>query len=273
MRPFRNSIVTLLTDFGTRDHYVASMKGVILKINPRCRVVDITHQIHPQDIREGAFVLANAFAYFPAGTVHLAVVDPEVGGSRAPILVVTEHFFFVGPDNGLFSLALQRARMKEAYVLTERRFFLPEISHTFHGRDIFAPVAAHLTLGVTPKAFGNRVDEIKSLNFPAPLFKKKGLTGEVIHIDAFGNLITNVDRQTFSHYVKNHPFTVKAGKRTFRSLKRGYWEGEKNEPLILFGSSGFLEIAVREGSAEKSLKMKRGDKVSVQVQEQSKGVE
>ncbi len=269
MKPLGEPIVTLLTDFGTKDPYVASMKGVILGINPQCRVVDITHQIHPQDIREGAFVLANAFSYFPEGTVHLGVVDPEVGGARNPVLLVTEHFFFIGPDNGLFSLALQKERMKEAYCLTERRFFLPEVSPTFHGRDIFAPVAGHLTLGVSPKAFGKRIASLKTLTLPEPKVRGEDLIGEVIHIDSFGNLITNIDRETFSRFIQRRSFLIKAGRGTVRRVTGGYWEGKKGEPIALFGSSGFLEVAVREGSAEKRLKMKRGDRIIVSVKRHS----
>jgi hypothetical protein len=263
MKAMRDPIVTLLTDFGTNDHYVASMKGVILKINPHCKVIDITHHIHPQDIMEGAFVLANAFSYFPEGTVHLAVVDPEVGGPRDPILIVTDHFFFVGPDNGLFSLALRKEKIRETYVLTEKRFFLPEISQTFHGRDIFAPVAGHLTLGISPKAFGRRIDSLKTLNFPEPIVRGMNLIGEVIHIDSFGNLITNIGREGFSQFIQGRPFLIKAGKGVIKGLKDGYWEGKKNEPIALFGSGGCLEIAVREGSAEKMLKMKKGDSIRI----------
>lgn len=259
----KTPLITLLTDFGTRDHYVASMKGVILRINPKCKIVDISHQIHPQDITEGAFVLASAFSYFPEGTIHLAVVDPEVGGARHPVLLVTDHFYFIGPDNGLFSLVLRKERMKEAYILTEKRYFLPEVSSTFHGRDLFAPVAGHLTLGVSPKAFGKRVDSLKTLTFTGPRIGGEDLVGEVIHIDSFGNLITNIDRKTFLKFIQQRSFLIRAGRRTIQSLTRGYWEGKKDEPIALFGSSGLLEVAVREGSAEKMLKMKKGDPIRI----------
>lgn len=265
MKTVRNPIVTLLSDFGTKDHYVASMKGVILSINPRCQVVDIAHQIRPQDILEGAFVLANSFSYFPEGTIHLGVVDPEVGGARAPVLIVTERFFLVGPDNGLFSFVLRKEGMKEAYVLTEKRFFLPEISHTFHGRDIFAPVAGHLTLGVSPKSFGRRISSLKTLNIPEPMAGDNGLSGQVIHIDSFGNLITNIDREEFSRFIQSRPFLIRAGKKTIKVLKRGYWEGKKGEPMVLFGSGGFLEVAVREGCAEKQLNLRKGDSIRISV--------
>ncbi len=265
MKPPKYPIVTLLTDFGTKDHYVASMKGVILNLNPRSQVVDITHQIRPQDVVEGAFVLANAFSYFPEGTVHLAVVDPKVGGPRAPLLIVTERYYFVGPDNGLFSMVLRRERMREAYVLAERRFFLSKISSTFHGRDIFSPVAGHLTLGVPPRAFGRRVDSIKPLAFPTPEPRGGRLTGEVIHIDTFGNLITNIDRTIFSRFSHGRPVRVSLLKTRIEGIRTGYWEGKKGELMALFGSGDLLEIAVREGSAEKRLKGRRGDSVRITV--------
>jgi S-adenosylmethionine hydrolase len=153
------SIITLLTDFGTRDHYVASMKGVILSINPRCTLVDITHRVSAYDVREAALLLASAYAYFPDGTVHLCVVDPGVGSPRKPILMMAGNHFFVGPDNGLFTLVAWRGKTKRVVMLTQSRFFLPSISSTFHGRDIFAPVAAHLSLGVRPEAFGSKIED------------------------------------------------------------------------------------------------------------------
>ncbi|MCX8116477.1 MAG: SAM-dependent chlorinase/fluorinase [Desulfobacterota bacterium] len=263
MKAFRHPIVTLLTDFGTKDPYVASMKGVILGINPRCQVVDITHQIAPQDVVEGAFVLSNAFSYFPEGTVHVAVVDPEVGGKRHPVLIVTERYFFVGPDNGLFGFVLRKERMKEAYILTEKRFFLPRVSSTFHGRDIFSPVAGHLTLGVPPKAFGREAHSLKDLGFPVPQQRGRTLTGEVIHVDRFGNLITNIDRATLLDFSGGGPIRLSVSKRKIEGIRTSYWEGKKGELMALFGSSDLLEIAVREGSAQERLKGRRGDPVRI----------
>jgi len=261
----REPIVTLLTDFGTKDHYVGSMKGVILKVNPHCSLIDITHEISPQDIFEGAFVLANAYSYFPEGTVHLAVVDPEVGGKRDPILIVTDRYFFVGPDNGLLSFALQKEKVRGAYALSEKRFHLSEVSPTFHGRDIFAPVAGHLTLGISPKAFGKRIDSWKRLEFPRPVFKEKRLKGEVIHIDSFGNLITNIDRKTFIQFVRNRPFLIQVGKKRIKDLRSAYWEGKRGEAIAHFGSIGLLEISVREGSAQKGLNIEKGNPIKVQL--------
>jgi len=265
----RKSIITLLTDFGTKDHYVASLKGVILGINPHCTLIDITHQVSPQDIEEGAFILANTYSFFPGGTIHLSVVDPGVGGSRKPILIVTKDYFFVGPDNGLFTLAAPREQVTRVVLLTKRRFFLPSVSATFHGRDVFAPVAAHLSLGVKPEAFGNELDSWVKLDFGKPRIKEKGLLGEILHIDAFGNLISNIREQEFSDFTKDRPFVIKVGTKTIHGLKRRYSDGSRNELIALFGSGGFLEISVREGNAQKILGIKRGDPIQISTKFQA----
>jgi S-adenosylmethionine hydrolase len=258
-----NPIITLLTDFGTKDHYVASIKGVILSINPHCLVIDITHQVNPQDIQEGAFILAHAYSYFPKGTIHLSVVDPGVGGSRRPILLVTQNYSFVGPDNGLFTLVAQKEKVTQVVVLTEQRYFLSKVSKTFHGRDLFAPVAAHLSLGIKPAAFGNEMNAIMKIGFQKPMLKEGRLLGEILHIDTFGNLVTNIDRETLFRFTKGQALAIRAGGKTISGLKEGYWEGKKGEAIAILGSSGFLEVSVREGNAQKMLKVKRGDKVVV----------
>jgi S-adenosylmethionine hydrolase len=256
-------IITLLTDFGLKDPYVASMKGVILGINPRCALIDITHQVNSHDIKEGAFVLGQAYSNFPKGTIHLSVVDPGVGGARNPILIVTKNYFFVGPDNGLFTIALGRESVKQAVVLANQKFFLSKISSTFHGRDIFAPVAAYLTLGVKPESLGPPIKSWHEISFPGPTMKQGKLIGEIVHVDAFGNLVSNIDGKSLLQFSKGCPFVIKIGKRTMRGLKKGYWEGRKDEPIALVGSGGFLEISIREGSAQQALKVKRGDKIIV----------
>ena len=261
----RHPVITLLTDFGTGDHYVASMKGVILGINPRCALVDISHQVKPQDIEEGAFLLASTFSSFPRGTVHLSVVDPGVGGPRRAILVVTSHYYFIGPDNGLFTFALQREKVKQAIVLSNRRYFLPRVSSTFHGRDLFAPVAGHLSLGVKPDAFGHRTDTWVELSLGEPEQKGEELRGQIRHVDGFGNLVTNIDGERFLDFVRDHSFLIRVGRHAVRALKTGYWEGKKGELMALIGSAGFLEIALREGNAQKKLKAKKGDKVRVEI--------
>jgi S-adenosyl-L-methionine hydrolase (adenosine-forming) len=259
----KRPIITLLTDFGARDHYVASMKGVILGINPFCTLVDISHHVRPQDIREGAFILANAFSSFPRRTIHLAVVDPGVGGPRRPILVATHNYFFVGPDNGIFTPALHREKVELVVHLNNERYFLPHASSTFHGRDLFAPVAAHLSLGEKPESFGVEIDSWEELNLNWPVPKGKELGGEIIHIDTFGNLISNIDEQTLFGFTKGRPFSVKAGRFSFHGLKKGYWEGKRGEVIALIGSGGFLEISVRDGSAERRLRMKKGNRIRI----------
>ncbi len=262
----RNSIVTLLTDFGTKDHYVASMKGTILTINPRCTLIDITHDTRPHDIREGAFLLGSAYAAFPKGTIHLSVVDPGVGSPRRPILLVTANYFFVGPDNGLFTVALKKEKVKKGIGLTNPRYFLSPLSRTFHGRDIFAPVAAYLSLGVKPEAFGPGLDSWTELDFEKPRIGKGSLMGEILHIDTFGNLITSIDEKQLVQFADDHPFVIKIGKRTIHDLKKGYWEGKRNQPMALIGSGGFLEISIREGNAQEVLRVKRGNRIEISRQ-------
>ena len=261
----RNPIITLLTDFGLKDPYVASMKGVILSINPQCTLVDITHQVSPYDIKEGAFILAQAYSTFPKGTIHLSVVDPGVGSPRKPILFVTKNYFFIGPDNGLFTFALKREKLKKVIALGKMEFFLPEVSPTFHGRDLFAPVAAHLSFGIAPESFGRVIKSWNEISFPEPVLRQEKLIGEVVHIDTFGNLVCNIDYKNLLKFSKSRPFVIKIGKRTMRRLKKGYWEGRKDEPMALIGSGGFLEISIKEGNAQKVLKMKKGDRVQVQI--------
>jgi S-adenosylmethionine hydrolase len=261
----RRSIITLLTDFGTRDHYVASMKGAILNINPRCTLVDITHHVKSHDIEEGAFILANAYPFFPKGTIHLSVVDPGVGGSRKPILAVTTNYFFVGPDNGLFTLVLKKEKVKQVVSLTNQKYFLSQVSTTFHGRDLFAPVVGHLSLGLRPNSFGKEVHTWTKLIFQKPRVEGMNLLGEILHIDTFGNLISNIDEKRLLHFLKKNAFIIRIGKKTIQGLKKWYWEGKENEAIALLGSGGFLEISVREGSAQKMLKVKRGDPITVVI--------
>ena len=256
-------IITLLTDFGLKDPYVASMRGVILSINPKSVLVDITHQVNSHDIKEGAFILGQAYSHFPKGTIHLSVVDPGVGSARKPILIVTKNYSFVGPDNGLFTIALRRERVKQAVVLTNQKFFRSEISATFHGRDIFAPVAAYVSLGVKPESLGPSIKSWQEISFPDPAMKQRKLVGEIVHVDAFGNLVSNIDRKSLLQFSKGRPLVTKIGKRTMRGLKKAYWEGKKDAPMALIGSGGFLEISLREGSAKKLLKARRGDPIQI----------
>jgi S-adenosylmethionine hydrolase len=171
----------------------------------------------------------------------------------------------VGPDNGLFTLVLQKEKVKQVVILTNQKYFLSQVSTTFHGRDLFAPVVGHLSLGVKPNVFGNEVHSWTKLFFQKPSVEGRKLVGEIRHIDAFGNLISNIDEENLLHFFKKNVFVIRIGKRTIRGLKKGYWQGKENEVIALVGSGGFLEISVREGSAQKKLKVKKGDLITVVI--------
>jgi S-adenosylmethionine hydrolase len=256
-------IITLLTDFGTRDGYIGAVKGVIKRINPEVEIVDVTHDVESYDVLGAAFVLENSYRYFPEGTINLAVVDPGVGSMRQPILVRTKDFFFVGPDNGIFSFIYQREDLTDVVVISNKKYFLAELSSTFHARDIFAPVAAYLSLGVETCEFGSPAKECTKLIIPEPESKGKSLKGAIIHIDRFGNLITNVT----ADLLKNRENArVVVGRKTIKGISRSYYEIKEKGLGALVGSSGFLELAVNQGSAQKRLKAKVGDPVRINVE-------
>lgn len=261
-------IITITTDFGLRDPYQGAIKGVVLKLNPRANIVDITHLITPGDIVEGAFILSGAAPFFPASTVHLAVVDPGVGTRRRPVLIETARFFFVGPDNGLLSMAAERDGIKRVIELTNKEYFLPEVSETFHGRDIFAPVAAHLALGADPGSFGPLVQEAHGLESAQPTSEGGLLRGTVIHVDYFGNLITNIRGEyLMEHITRTGPGRVEAAinGRRISGLSSTYGSVEKGALAVLIGSSGYMEIALNRGSASKELGAGRGSGVELKV--------
>jgi S-adenosylmethionine hydrolase len=256
----RKKIITLLTDFGTKDGYIGAVKGVIKKINPQAEIVDVAHDVDSYDVLGAAFALNNYYRYFPGGTIHLAVVDPGVGSMRQPILVKTQNFFFVGPDNGIFSLVYQRENLTDIIVLSNKKHFLAELSSTFHARDIFAPVAAHLSLGVETGRFGSPAEECMKFVMPEPVSKGRSLEGTIIHIDRFGNLITNVT----ADLLKNKKIgEIMVGKRKVKGLARSYFEIKEKNLGALIGSSGFLELAVNRGSAQEMLRAKVGARIRV----------
>ncbi|MFQ5735829.1 MAG: S-adenosyl-l-methionine hydroxide adenosyltransferase family protein [Thermodesulfobacteriota bacterium] len=239
-------IITFTTDFGLKDPYQGAMKGAVLSVNPGAGLVDISHLVTPGNILEGAFILLESCGYFPRGTIHLAVVDPGVGTERKAVIVETERYLFVGPDNGLLSLAAGREKVRRVIHLTEKPFFREEVSPTFHGRDIFAPVAAQLSLGTNPGAFGLEIDGLAAVEMPRPI-KKDGLTtGEVIYVDIFGNLITNIRKEELDGAGM---VEVSVNGLVIKGLTDNYAVVGKGEPLALVSSSGLLEIAVNSGAA------------------------
>ncbi|MBI4304328.1 MAG: SAM-dependent chlorinase/fluorinase [Chloroflexi bacterium] len=263
-------IITLTTDFGLNDAYVAAMKGVILGINPEATLVDICHTIKPQNILEAAFILSTAYPFFPDKTIHVVVVDPGVGTERRAVLLKTPTACFLAPDNGVLSyvLADYSASSKElppalqAVAITKPEFWRSPISSTFHGRDIFAPVAAHLSLGLSATKFGEVITSLTTLPLAKPYREADGsLVGHIIHIDSFGNLSTNIRSPDLAKTGKE--ITIEVGNRVIRGLSRTYAEGE--QLLALIGSSDYLEVSLKEGSAHASLKVNVGDKVKIRT--------
>ncbi len=263
-RDKRSGVITLITDFGTQAEYAGAMKGVILTVNPKIRVVDITHQIPAHDILRAGFVLKNSYPYYPEGTVHLVVVDPGVGTSRRPLVVERDGHFFVGPDNGVFEEVLSAPGKGTAYEITRKEFFRKPLSSTFHGRDLFAPVAAHLALGKTPREFGPRVSDWHRMERPQPTRDAKKLSGQILWADPFGNLITNLSCDADGPWLAARPWIIRGRKWRIDRLSTTYGEGEPGKPLALFGSSGFLELSVNRGRATDVLKMKPGDPLVIQ---------
>ena len=255
-------IVTLTTDFGNRDHYVASMKGVLLSLNPAVRIVDITHEIGPQQILEAGFTLACAFPAFPAGTIHILVVDPGVGTSRRLLLARTENHFFLAPDNGALGLAFEEEPAHEVIAITAAHHFRKPVSPTFHGRDVLAPVAARLARGTAPANFGEPVTDWVPSPVPPPGPAESGrLRLQVLAVDRFGNVILNLKERSFPAArgtSGSAPFSLEIGGRAIRRLLRTYGESEDNEPFALFNSCGYLEVALRGGSAAALLRAAAG---------------
>jgi S-adenosylmethionine hydrolase len=245
-------VITLTTDFGGSDHFVAVMKGVILGICPHARIVDISHEIAPFEISQGAFLIAEASRWFPRKTVHVVVVDPGVGTSRRPVLIEANGQYFVGPDNGVLAMVYADVPHK-AREITAARYFNEPLSRTFHGRDIFAPVAAHLASGVRPASFGKLIDDHLKLAFYKPQRTAKRVwTGTILHADRFGNLITNFHIEEFPD-VRTRPFQMVVGLQTISRLALSYADSDPGEAFVIVGSSGFIEVACNQASAAKVL--------------------
>lgn len=258
------SLITLTTDFGLSEPYVGAMKGAILSINREVDIVDVTHQVQSYDIMEAALALRCAYGLFPPGSIHLAVVDPGVGSSRRGIVVRTANYWFVGPDNGVFSLIYNRETVERSVAITCGDFFRHPVSDTFHGRDIFAPVAAWISRGVEIDRFGDPIYEYVRTT-PAPMLVSEAgvVRGTVLHIDKFGNLITNLTAEELLRLGQVREFIV-AGK-TIDRLARNYSQGNPGELFALIGSAGFYEISTTQGSAAELLKARKGDEIAAHL--------
>lgn len=259
-------LITLTTDFGYREPLAGIMKGVILNINPSVNIIDITHEISPQNIMEAAFTLEMIFTFFPYKTIHVVVVDPGVGSKRRPVLVITDYHYFVGPDNGVFSRIYPLSESLQVLHITAEHYFLPERSLTFHGRDVFAPVAAWLSKGINTSNFGNPITDYVTIPIPVPSIPTDNIIeGEVIYIERFGNLITNIPAQKIndlysSSQGRNLRIVVKGMEAP---LKRFYAEAEDKGLYALINSFGYLELFVNSGNAASDFDVTVGEKVGV----------
>lgn len=264
-----NPIITLTTDFGYKDPFVGIMKGVILSINPFVNIVDITHGISPQNILEAAIMIEMSFKSFPYKTIHVVVVDPGVGSARRPILVITDHYYFVGPDNGVFSLIYRLKNETFSVIhITSEHYFMPEISSTFHGRDIFAPVAAWLSRGIEYSKFGDPINDYVCIHFPEPVVLNENTAeGEVIYIDCFGNAVTNIRIGLINEFLREK--AVRRPKVFFREkeapFKSHYEEAEDENLYSLVNSFGHLELFVKRGSASSKFGIVVGEKVKLNL--------
>ena len=256
-------VIALLTDFGTSNHYAGTMKGVVLGICPDVTLVDIAHDLPPHDVVAGALELAASFRYFPAGTIFLVVVDPGVGSARRALAVDAGDYRFVGPDNGVLSVALEDAPPRKLVELTERKYARPTISRTFEGRDRFAPAAAWLARGVALASLGRPLGDYQRLDLPRPIVTDNGVSGAVITVDRFGNAITNIDRRTFER-VAAGGVRIVAGEHEVHKVVTTYAEAASGEPCALFGSTEHLEVAIAGGNAAARLGLVRGTPVRVE---------
>ena len=273
-------LITLTTDFGVADGYVGTMKGVMQRIAAGSQMIDISHLISPQNVREAAYVLYTVYPFFPVDTVHLVVVDPGVGSARRPIALRTSDAYFVGPDNGVFSYVIASEKVEAIVELSDPRYRLSQVSHTFHGRDVFSPAAAHLAAGVPIKALGPAVTD--PVVFPPPMLEIRecSIVGEVLHADHFGNAITSIgqliwkadrlvlqpgfgiqDDDTLE--IEAAAVRIECAGRELAGVRRTYAEVDTGEPLTLVGSEGYLEVAVREGNGARELGLSAGQRVTL----------
>lgn len=261
-------IITLTTDFGLQDYYVSAMKAVMLGIAPDVRFVDISHEIPSQDIMAGSWVLKNSAMLFPENTVHVVVVDPGVGTERNAIALRIDDQYFIGPDNGIFSILTEEKAFK-AIRLTNKSFWGKATSNTFHGRDIFAPVAAHLSNGVSFEELGEPLKELVTYRWAEPIADKDGLQGWVIHIDRFGNLITNLPASLIKDVIGNKSVKIYVGNIILDEIVKTFGSVPDGEPAAFIGSSGMLEIGINKGDASEMLGVQKGAQISLVLQKDS----
>jgi S-adenosyl-L-methionine hydrolase (adenosine-forming) len=264
-----SAIITLTTDFGVNDHFVGAVKGVLLETAPDSQIIDISHAVQPFDILDGALTISQAYSYFPSGTVHVVIVDPGVGTTRRPIILTGDRHLFVAPDNGVLSLVYDREERISVRHVTADHYFLQPRSNTFHGRDIFAPVAGYLAKGVDPERFGQEVTDY--IRFAAPRPKpvdERTLRGVVLKVDRFGNLITNITPRDFPKLFETVPpkFRIGLGKGQIIRLCSNYAEGGPGEAFAILGSMGFLEVAANRASASQLLGAMKGSEVTLQLE-------
>lgn len=262
----KHTLITLLTDFGLADNYVGVLKGVIWGRNPAALLVDLCHQVPPQDLTAAAFLLETSWAYFPPGTIHLAVVDPGVGTSRRLLAAQAGGHYFLGPDNGLFSWVFLHQPPELVVSLENPRYWLPRPSHTFHGRDILAPVAAHLSLGTPLADLGPAVTEWRRLPRPQPCWEEERVLGEVIYVDHFGNLVSNIEATSLQKWRRGRPLQIRLGDQVISHLGDTYMAVPPGQALALSGSHGYLEIAVNQGRAAQRLAADKGTPLVILLQ-------
>jgi hypothetical protein len=259
-------IVTLLTDFGVDDAYVGAMKGAMLSVNRDLTIVDITHRVPPQDVHEAAWLLRSAYRYFPPATVHVVVVDPGVGTERRAITASAGGWYFVGPDNGVFTWPLRREPSPEVVQIERRDLMLPSVSDTFHGRDVFAPIAAHLASGTALRELGTAISDAVMLPIAPVQVTDDAIVAAIVHIDRFGNAVTSLEEDACRAWLErtDGDVRVRVSGHVIEGVSRTYADVASGEALALFESSGCLEIAVRNSSAAEALGLKRGDEVRVE---------
>ena len=259
-------IITLTTDYGINDHLVGAMKGVILGINPDVSIVDITHGVIAHDILDGALAIGQAFSYYPPKTVHVVVVDPGVGTQRRPLLVAADQHYFIAPDNGILSAVYDRTEALHVWNITSEHYFRQPISNTFHGRDIFAPVAAWLTKSWQTSAFGEAITDFVRFSLPKPKSEGQTVKGVVLRVDHFGNLITNITADnTPALFAADKKFTLKVGNGTVSKIVPTFAQGAAGEAVAIVGSSGYLEICINRASAARTLSANRGAEITVDL--------